>query len=129
MATEEMATHKQIALVFKQTKKKNQPPKLVETLNDFLKYALVYLLSKSTSSYNISFLDDYPQNSLILTRSVVKCFSARCWPSCLLSASAFCCCASYSGFHPSDSTHFLSTVDGDGFSTLISAWASQVAQW
>lgn len=41
MATEEMATHKQIALVFKQTnKKKNQPPKLVETLNDFLKYAL-----------------------------------------------------------------------------------------
>ena len=28
-----MATHKQIALVFK--KKKNQPPKLVETLSDF----------------------------------------------------------------------------------------------
>lgn len=77
MATEEMATHKQIALVFKQTNK-NQPPKLVETLNDFLKYALVYLLSKSTSYYNISFLDNYPQNSLILKCSVVKCFSVCC---------------------------------------------------
>ena len=38
-----MATHKQIALVFKKKKKKNQPSKLVETLNDFLKYALVCL--------------------------------------------------------------------------------------
>lgn len=79
MATEEMATHKQIALVFKQTyKQKNQPPKLVETLNDFLKYALVYLLSKSTSYYNINFLDNCPQNSLILKCSLVKCFSIHC---------------------------------------------------